>query len=469
MGMLRPSSLRFIDVINRCVVEAPSDRKYVVLSYVWGQAAMCLLTKSTVATYAQPGSLSRDLIPATIEDAMTVTSALGEQYLWVDSLCIEQDNEADKVIFIPQMATIYGCAEVTIIAAATIDAHAGLPGIRPLTRKVQQNPISLNGVIFMPSLENYTGLFSNSIQDESVRGTSNYNTRGWCFQERLLSARSLIFSEDISPSLELWFVYRVLSFQTDELNAFQGILDLLTEGFGEEFFWALPTTYFEEALKWGPEFPRTPNSQTRNLGTHTQMGWSCRVEQAPFPSWSWIGWIGKNDISAYGSEWTGEHVLVFYCIKNHGRVEKIGKGARRHSQGSAARNDIPSYYDTTRTVITEDHIPSRIIDSPLASVVLCFWTSTALVTARSDRDGRVHFNQGRKTISVKLDASHIAYEPNTTQSKELVLCCRVSVAKFIFCLVCSVDNVVAYREHIVEVQESTWQELQNVWKPVTLG
>ena len=184
MSMSRPSSMRFIDVIDRCIVEAPRDYKYVVLSYVWGSVATCSLTRLTAAEYARPGSLSRYLIPATIEDAIAVTAALGERYLWVDRLCIEQDNEADKVIFVPQMAAIYGCAEVTIIAAATIDAHGGLPGMRPLTRKIQQNPVSLNGTLFLASLENSTGLFSNSIRDKSGRRTSRYNTRGWCFQER---------------------------------------------------------------------------------------------------------------------------------------------------------------------------------------------------------------------------------------------------------------------------------------------
>ena len=184
MSMSRPNSLRFVDVIDRCIVTAINDCKYVVLSYVWGSTTTCLLTRNTAATYAQPGSLSRDLIPATIEDAMTVTVALGERYLWVDRLCIEQDNEADKIVFIPQMAAIYGCAEVTIIAAATIDARGGLPGIKPMTREIQQNPFCLNGTTFMTSLENFTGLFSNSIRDQSVRGTSKYNTRGWCFQER---------------------------------------------------------------------------------------------------------------------------------------------------------------------------------------------------------------------------------------------------------------------------------------------
>ncbi|MCJ1421747.1 hypothetical protein MMC32_008113 [Xylographa parallela] len=479
-------------------------------------------------------------MPATIQDAMTVTSALGERYLWIDSLCIEQDNEADKVFFIPQMAAIYGCAEVTIIAAATIDAHAGLPGIKPLTRRVQQKPVSLDGVIFMPSLENFTGLFSNSPRDERTRGTSNYNTRGWCFQERLLSARSLIFSEEQvywecqiatwceeafwescsspalyrhymtdygpiyrlpwssnPPGLETLYRHlaesysgRVLSFQTDGLNAFQGILHLLTEGFGEEFFWALPTTYLEEALKWGAGFSRTSSGPRRNLGTHAQIGASGSVERVPFPSWSWVGWVGKNDISAYGSEWTGEHTLTFYCINIHGRVKRIGKGAAHtqtpgfHSQESGkpkltterrvatAPNDksgLPSFYDATRIVITEDHIPSHITGNPLTSILLCFWTSTALVTAQSDRDGCIQFSQGSKSVSVKQDLSHIVFKPNTTQLKEIVLCCRLPSNQFIFCLVCSVDNGVAYREHIVEVQKSVWEQLHTVWKPVILG
>ncbi|MCJ1282762.1 hypothetical protein MMC26_002087 [Xylographa opegraphella] len=537
VSMSRPGALRFIDVVDRCIAEVSSDCSYVVLSYVWGSVATCVLTKYTAATYAQPGSLSRDLVPATIEDAMAVTAALGERYLWVDRLCIEQDNEADKAIFIPQMAALYGCAEVTIIAAATIDAHGGLPGIRPLTRRVQQDPISLNGTTFMASLENFTGLFSNSTRDKSVRGTSNYNTRGWCFQERLLSARSLIFSEEqvywecqtaswceeafwesgtsrslyrhymtdygpmyrlpwkpTPPGLEILYRHlaetysgRVLSFQTDELNAFQGILHLLTEGFREEFFWALPTTYLEEALKWGAAAPRT---QTRNRGTHTQIGPSGGVQQTPFPSWSWIGWIGNNYISAYGSAWTGAHSLVFYCLNNDGRVEKIGKEAvqrgtpehhsperaepmpmreRRVGRGKQGKSDLPSFYDTARTVITEDHIPSHILGSPLASVVLCFWTSTAAVTAQSDWNGRVRFAQGSHSVSVREEASPITYEPNTTQSQELILCCRSLTTNSIFCLVCSVANGIAYREHVVQVQESHWQGLQTVWKPVILG
>ena len=282
---------------------------------------------------------------------------------------------------------------------------------------------------------------------------------------------------------------RVLTFQTDELNAFQGILHLLTEGFQEEFFWALPTTYLEESLKWGSG-SYTARNQRRNVGTHTQITSFGSVEHVPFPSWSWTGWIGNNDISAYGLEWTGTHSLVFYRLRDHGRVEKIVRGAvqirtpRLHGQESVeqkpmqekrvgrAKNDkfnLPSFYDITRTVITEDHIPSHVIGSPLASVVLCFWTSTATVTAQSDRDGRVQFTQGSQIVSMKQGASHIMYEPNTAQLKELIMCCRLSTGDFIFCLICSVDNDIVYREHVVEVHERHWQQLQTAWKPVILG
>ena len=281
---------------------------------------------------------------------------------------------------------------------------------------------------------------------------------------------------------------RVLSFPTDGLNAFQGILHLLTEGYREEFFWALPNNYLEEALKWGSGSPGAGSTQRRNLGTHSQIRPDGSVEQAPFPSWSWTGWIGNNDISAYGSEWTGAHSLVFYCLKNHGRVERISEGPaqtlgpyapgtaeqklkqeKRMGRRSKEISDLSSFYDATRTVITEDYIPSHVIGSPLASVILCFWTSTATITVQSDQDGRVELTQGSHIVYVKQHASHMKYASNTTQSRELILCCHSTSANSIFCLVCSLSNGIAYREDIVEIHESRWQQLQTVWRPVVLG
>ena len=98
------------------VEDRPWSENYVALSYVWGPP-------------------SGDW-PKTIRDAVEVTKQLGEQYLWVDRLCIDQSNLQEKQFLISKMNAIYEGAEFTIVAAAG-DARTGLPGVTTKTRKVQ--------------------------------------------------------------------------------------------------------------------------------------------------------------------------------------------------------------------------------------------------------------------------------------------------------------------------------------------
>jgi len=70
-------------------------------------------------------------------DAVEVTRKLGLQYLWVDRLCIDQSNIAEKSYLVSRMATIYEGAEFTIVAAAGLGASHGLPGIRSTPRLPQ--------------------------------------------------------------------------------------------------------------------------------------------------------------------------------------------------------------------------------------------------------------------------------------------------------------------------------------------
>jgi hypothetical protein len=65
---------------------------------------------------------------------MVLPAALGETYLWVDSLCIVQDDPVDKLEYIPHMDAIYGHATLAIIDAAGRDAQSGLPEIRQESR-----------------------------------------------------------------------------------------------------------------------------------------------------------------------------------------------------------------------------------------------------------------------------------------------------------------------------------------------
>jgi hypothetical protein len=68
-------------------------------------------------------------IPRTILDAMRLVESLGERYLWVDSLCIIQDDEVFKYEEVNDMASIYVNACVTIVAARGKDSNFGLRGV----------------------------------------------------------------------------------------------------------------------------------------------------------------------------------------------------------------------------------------------------------------------------------------------------------------------------------------------------
>ena len=98
--------LRLIDVEQHCVISNCHNLPYVALSYVWGQDTQPCLTKATESSFQQPDALREGNLPATIFDAFSVTKALGERYLWVDSCCIVQDDDFDKLKYVPIMDLI---------------------------------------------------------------------------------------------------------------------------------------------------------------------------------------------------------------------------------------------------------------------------------------------------------------------------------------------------------------------------
>jgi hypothetical protein len=82
------------------------------------------VTKSTKHTIKDWGiSLPFEILPKTLQDAIIVTSKLNIHYLWVDALCIIQDDTEDMAREISQMAQIYNSAMITIAAsrAKTVD------------------------------------------------------------------------------------------------------------------------------------------------------------------------------------------------------------------------------------------------------------------------------------------------------------------------------------------------------------
>lgn len=97
--------------------------RYVALSYVWGREPFLRLLDGNRETLME--AILLEALPKTIQDAVQVTRALSVCYLWVDSLCILQDNDFDKELQILHMNAYYRQATAVISASGAVDVHSG--------------------------------------------------------------------------------------------------------------------------------------------------------------------------------------------------------------------------------------------------------------------------------------------------------------------------------------------------------
>lgn len=143
--------LLVVDVRKHCLSKLPHKGRYLAFSYVWGGIDQPQTKLENVKEFCTPGGLNRigETIPKTIADAISLVKLLGERYLWVDALCIVQDDNASKQSMIDRMHIVYQNAFLTVIAATGADANAGLPGVSS-HRKADQHVASLsNGLKFI--------------------------------------------------------------------------------------------------------------------------------------------------------------------------------------------------------------------------------------------------------------------------------------------------------------------------------
>jgi len=173
----------------------------VALSYVWGGSQSAETRLDNLEAFRRNGSLKdcSPSLPQTILDAIKLVRKMGLNYLWIDRLCIVQDDFATKDDAISNMKYIYHATYITIVTATGKDAAAGLPGVRAGSRGWTQ-PIEE----IQPGIRLTT---SNPSSMEFLN--SKYNARGWTkvsefvqpvthsdrcrYQEFLLSNRRLVF------------------------------------------------------------------------------------------------------------------------------------------------------------------------------------------------------------------------------------------------------------------------------------
>lgn len=430
--------LRLIDVHSQRLVEIPSAQtsniQYTALSYVWGTRQRLVLQTTNLEALQCPGALT-GTVARTIQDAMHFTALLAFHFLWVDALCIIQDDDADKADQIGHMSTIYSHAVVTLIAAAGADSEAGLPGVR-----APRHDTATQARIPTPD-EEITLLTMLDVAPRRVDaigiprcGTNPlantaWDTRGWTLQERELSGRMVVFNDaqvswkcalhaeseetntasaiasfaydDNAPSQlgarqrvwyaldepgqQLWYKLRtlVLDFSGRRLtvagdgqDAFAAVLRLAQRLSGELFVWGMPASRFELALCWEP----SRKGLVRREETTTLKTTSLN-RRVSFPSWSWLGWIGKvslrvEDRHVEEGLWPETRC---YVLRNMPlRLVPMARLSMDAGRGATIKSQSPwavSLYDISEQIA--ELTRSRLEDTPDDQLVL-FWTESAM-------------------------------------------------------------------------------------------
>lgn len=357
-----PPPIRLIEINTRGDAVQLRDTKdfghvrYATLSYCWGgdQPLKCLQSNIAELQAGIPVST----LPATFLDAITVCRALNVSFLWVDALCIVQDDAIDKAVEISRMPLIYGNSTITIAGARSDSVTTGFlhpRGDGNLSRCVAfripfQSPDDQLGSITLARFDT---------------PTDPIDKRAWTFQERLLSPRTIEFgsrqtrwicqetgengrlvdgwrqdpehhlvrqdnlnrnifhrenpqstlyedplSLEYRNSIWHWgtlvsvFSRRSLSVETDRCLAISGIAEVFGKAFGDRYLQGIWMSNLHHGLMWHNDAERTPPMP--------------RPEQYQGPSWSWTGVNGAVEFPYFSAEdWVPEncHVdLVDYSV-----------------------------------------------------------------------------------------------------------------------------------------------------------
>ncbi|KAK4163094.1 hypothetical protein QBC43DRAFT_213770 [Cladorrhinum sp. PSN259] len=169
---------------------------YIALSHCWGRLPF-LRTLSTNFD-AHKTEIPMSSLPPTFRNAINLTRRLSINYLWIDSLCIIQDDPSDWQKEASIMASIYEGATLVISASHSDSAYGGLYTSFPSTHRsyiVPDVPSPFEGLISVrrPLTHPFRTLSPYHPSQGKASSLPAF-TRGWILQERLLSRRILHFT-----------------------------------------------------------------------------------------------------------------------------------------------------------------------------------------------------------------------------------------------------------------------------------
>lgn len=167
--------------IRICSPDKPTP--YAVLSYCWGGDQAHKTTSANLA--AKYINIQWDSLPRSIQDAIQASLNIGLEYIWVDSICIIQDDDIDKQREIACMPRVYNESVVTITAARAKSAQEGF--LHPLDTSKYKDSIFKLGFKCEHGTVGHAYLVKEVQYDYAV--SDPIDSRAWTLQESYLSKR----------------------------------------------------------------------------------------------------------------------------------------------------------------------------------------------------------------------------------------------------------------------------------------
>lgn len=192
------SSNRHIRLQDSDELDRPNEGSYIALSHCWGKGTH--ITTKIATIKERKRNIPLDALSKTFKDAINIARNLDIPYLWIDSLCIIQDDPQDLGREISKMASIYSGATLVVAASSSIDGNGGC-----LFRR--QRPLTIRGT---GSSGDAFEIYGREVIDHNVWDWSSHPylpesadnghlhplmVRAWCFQERALATRVVHFTK----------------------------------------------------------------------------------------------------------------------------------------------------------------------------------------------------------------------------------------------------------------------------------
>ncbi|EPE32262.1 hypothetical protein GLAREA_07395 [Glarea lozoyensis ATCC 20868] len=339
--------LRVIDVETMCLRQTGNEENsYAALSYCWGGDQLFKTTRANISS--RIGGARLDGLPRTLLDAVQVCKQLQIRYLWVDALCIIQDDETDKAREIAKMRMTFNRATLVIAASRARDANAGF---------LEDANIPSDGVVMLPAKFSETcrgevGIVKVPLESS---GHEPLNQRGWAYQEISLARRALIYTDqgmvwqcsavfdrlaydgmrirshpshdlvvatqefepgpvqrDIWDQLVRIYTLRNLTFPDDRLEALAGIAAMAASMWNNRYFAGLWEQDMQSQLGW-----RVDNTALANRN------WKALEA----PSWSWASVDGSvcDVVRSFYAETPREARVISCEVKLASRDNPFGR------------------------------------------------------------------------------------------------------------------------------------------------